>query len=356
MQKKEAVRAGLSLAREGEHSGDVLTCEPGVVASGEALDAFLQASEQIPGDIAGVIHDGGWSAHPAFGAPSLLFRLRGGGRVTQERLGAARRLDVTPELRRFPVPLVDIPGGRVAEIEAGRALVIRVSSWPGLLWANLLTLAPVLERELTGGWRGAARMAWASVRSGSRDPETVSLHLVRKEPGAVIEPGASVYGSWLAEGARVATGAVVRHSIVGPGAVVEAQALVVGSVLGARARVQRRGFVSYSLLEHEAVCGGTLQLSVLGSRSQLKVGALLQDQVLGSGVRVPVDGVRVEVPLGLLGCGLGAGSIIGAGVQVAAGRRIPPGVQVVAGPDQVVLRPEVPEGRYRIRDGSLEPC
>lgn len=358
-QAREARAAGLTVA-SGPSSSDVVSTTPGTVATAEALRRFVSATADLDGDVRGVLRApyDRWQRERAFGRPGFLVRLRGGGSVEDARVAAAREVVVPVEGRTFDVPLLDQVGGRVVSVDGSVAAVVRLGSWAGLLWANLLGLAPALIRELPGSRLQAPfRVGMAALRTGSLQPDRIGEGLVRRGRRVRVHPAATVEGSWLGDGVVIDAGAVVRHTILGAGARVEAQGLCIGSVLGEGAIVQRRGFVSFGVLDREAVCGGTLQLGYLRPRAQLKVGALLLDQVLGGAVRVRVGDRLEEAPLGVLGAALGPRAMVGARVTVAAGRVVPPDCAVVAGDGSLLLRPDVVSaGRHRVVDGALQPC
>jgi hypothetical protein len=352
----EAGRAGL---REGE-GPDVVTLEAGCVATAAALRAFVAQTAGLPGDVVAVVseHPAAVAAAPALGGPARLVRLRGGGPASPERLARAAVVTLPARWRVRELALLDRVDSRRVPLASAPELVVRISAWPGLLWANLLALPDALAAALPGSALTAPfRVALAALRAGSWQPEAIGARLVRRAAGARVHPSATVEGSWLMEGAYVDAGAVVRHAILGPGAVVEPQGLVIGAVLGPGARVQRRGFVTFGVVDAAGVVGGALQLGLVGPSAQLKIGGILLDQHLSGPVRVRSGDGLVDAPLGLIGAALGARAMVGAGVAVAAGRLVPPDVAIAAGADQVLLRCDVASpGPHRVRDGGLEPC
>ena len=58
------------------------------------------------------------------------------------------------------------------------------------------------------------------------------------------------------------------------------------------------------------------------------------DMNFGGLVQVLYNGVSKTAPLGLIGCSVGADTIIGLGVAVAAGRAVPSALKVVMHPNQ----------------------
>ena len=263
----------------------------------------------------------------------------------QTRLDAATLLTLDPRER---VLGAMAPGGE--ELALSDLLVLPVRSWLGLLWGNLLSLPPVLWRELLGS---GPQLIWHLLRAFLRaGPRRIPQGLSQ---GGSVHPDAIVEASLLMEGASVEAGAVVRGCILGPGSRVEPLAVVEGSVLGPQAVVQRQAMVKYSVLGPNAAVGGAMQLGVLGQASGLKRGSYCMDQKLGDApVCVPTRSGMAPVPLGMAGVCVGHGSLVGSGVWVAPGRSIPPGVSVVS--DRVLSRVQLPEtpGPYTVVDGRLE--
>ena len=80
------------------------------------------------------------------------------------------------------------------------------------------------------------------------------------------------------------------------------------------------------------------------------------DVSFGQRVSVSAAGKRFAAPLSMLGCCLGEGTTVGAGVAIAAGRCVPPNTQIVPGPSSTVTRiPEGISGLVVVQDGTLEP-
>jgi hypothetical protein len=352
-QRAEALLAGLT---EGP-SPDLVTLSPGALASAGALRRFVAASDGIAGDVVGELAEpmGSWGREEAFGEPALLVRLRGGGEAAPERLAAASRVVVPVDHRPFPVKLADSPGGRTAEIPVSDAVIVNASQWQGLLWANLLGLAPELLGKLLGPrWLAPIRVAWAWCRTWSSDPMVIAGALTRVGSGARIHPTAVVEACVVGDGVQIGPGAVVRFCVLGAGAVVEAQALAQFAVIGPGAHVQRQALAQFSVLHPGSAVAGAMQMGVLGPRATVKHGATLYDQHVDGAVRASVGGRLVPAPLGVLGVGVGADTMIASGVHVAAGRTLPPGLRVLPGPGEVLTRvPAGLSGTVELRDGAL---
>jgi hypothetical protein len=349
----EAHLAGL---RSGEGE-DVVTLSPGAVANAAALRAFVRASSAIPGDVVGRLAGpvGAFQERASFGASPRMIRLRGGGAVDEARVARASVIEVSTRFREFPVGLADVSGRREELLPVGEAVLVDAGHWASLLWANLLGLGPWLWAQLVGGpWVAPIRLSWALLRSRSLDPMIVAGSLNRVGRGAKIHPSAVVEGAFIGAGASIGPGAVVRGAVLGAGASVESQAEVSFSVLGPDALVQRKAMLRFGVVHPGATVGGSTQLGVLGPGAALKHLAALLDQNFGAPVSVIRDGRRVEAPLGMIGVGLGARSVLGAGVYVAPGRTVPPDL-VVAPPSSAVVRKIPPglRGAVGIVDGEL---
>ena len=157
--------------------------------------------------------------------------------------------------------------------------LISTHHWSGVLWANLLSLAPTLWRNLVGStphlwWK--LPLAWMKKRT--TDPYVLAGAFNKKGKGVVIHPSAIVEGCWLQDGVTIGPGAVVRGCVLGPESKVEAQALLTFSVLGRGAVIQRRGWAQFSVVHAGAAVGGAMQLGVLGPRVSFKHGSYLMDQ------------------------------------------------------------------------------
>jgi hypothetical protein len=336
----EAARIGLSAS---EGPGDRLTATPGGLATGAAMRAFLRAAQGVPGDVIGRL-DGAvapWCEEPAFGPPARLLLLRGGGEADPDRLARATEVAIPTAPRVFPIPTADAPGGGAVEVALADEVLVSAHHYAGLLWANLLGLAPTLYAQLLGPNQVLAgfRLLGAVLRARSLQPSLIAARLNRVEAGAFIHPAAVVEASWVGRGAQIGAGAVVRGCILGEGASVEPNSVLLGSVLGPNAHLQRMGWAHWSLFHPGAAHAGAMQLGVLGPGCSVKGGAYLLDQHPDGAVRASVAGRLVQAPLGLLGVGVGARCLIGSGVWVAPGRGLPPDGRATRGPQAVLAEP-----------------
>ncbi len=351
VQREEAAHAGLS---EGP-SNDRIFVDGGGIASGVALESFRRQTESIAGDVVGTLAAplGQWGACAALGGPVRLVRARGGGAFDADRAARATSVAITVVSRSFAVRVGDRPGGRALTLELGDAVLCPVGHWSGILWANLLSLGPMLWRRLLGPPPlAAARLGWAALSRLTVDRYRLARAVSVIERGASVHPSAVVEASWIGAGAVVGPQAVVRGCIVGPEANVEAHASIQGTVLGRGAVVQRQGWAWFSVLGDGAGVGGAMQLGVLAPGAQLKGGAYLMDQAIGGEVRVLRHDELLPAPLGMIGVGLGAGAIVGSGVWVAPGRSVPAGA-VLASTQGVVTRwPPPPDSGVRLLTAS----
>lgn len=352
--RRAFLAAGAGL--DGPDDGEALLLAAGAVASPRALRAVVAAGRAGGGDrrfvpggrAAGLVEAfRGERAWVAWLAP-------GGSGPLEARAAAAPTAELPAEERE--IPGFTLPDGPLCVADSW---VFPVGHWVELLWANLLALGPHLWGALVGG--GAwplVRLPWAAAKTLSLRPEHIAAALVSRGRGSFVHRRAVVEGVVLGEGARIGAGAVVRGSVLGPGAVVEELAIVEGAVLGAGARVQRQALAKYCVIEAGAAHAGIVQLGVVGRDAQVKMGATLMDMGLGQDVLVRVGGEPRRPPHGMCGVCVGPGAVVGSGVRVAPGRVLPPGVAILADPDQVLRRVDLPAGTPRavVRNGGLEPA
>ncbi len=343
-----AAAAGFEVLSEWRPGREALVVSDACALGPHALSAAWQAGREAGRDaritLGGRIGELLGLASLAGQGHGLAYLGAGGQAPVTQRFAEADPLILDPEER----PLGNMaPGGEALALSD--RVVLPVRNWLGLLWGNLLSLPPVLWRELLGS---GPLLLWRILRAVLRaGPRRVPQGLTR---GGRVHPSATVEASLLMEGAEVQAGAVVRGCILGPGARVEPLAVAEGCVLGPQAVVQRQALVKYSVLGREAAVGGAMQLGVLGHGAGLKRGSYGMDQKLGDApVRIPVRGELEPVPLGMAGVCVGHRSLIGSGVWVAPGRVIPQDTAVVG--DRVLARCERPDGvgPFRVHQGRL---
>ena len=331
-----------------------------VVVTKDAVIAFskLTGKEDIRFEPQGRL--GNFVNELAYGdeGPWLVF-LAPGGPVSMDRMSAARRVGVDPKEQLLEFQLSEAHHGASAvELPISDRLVMPTWHWSQLLWANLLGLGPFLWRGLLGRniIEVAFKTSFAALRAGSVRPLKLGAKLGHRGKGCRIHPSAVVEGCWLGNDVEIGANAVVRGCVLGNGAAVEDLAMVEFSVLDAGARVQRQAMVKFSTLGVGSAVGGLMQLGVLDQNAALKRTGVLMDISFGQGVSVNVGDTRYAAPLAMLGCCIGEGSTVGAGVAIAAGRCIPPDLTIVGGPATTVTRiPEGITGLVVVRDGTVKP-
>ncbi len=349
--------AGLSTAPP-QSGQPVLTLSPGTVATAGALRRFRKLCDGADTDRVGRLagEPGTYSDMPALGAPARLLWLARGGRWSQAACDQAQMVEVEAPHRPWKLPARDPESGEHAVIPMADAVLVNMAHWSGVLWANLLSLPPGLWGLLLG--KSPLRAAVSAVRGLARarsfQPDTLAQAASVVGRRARVHPTAVVEASYVAPGAEIGPGAIVRQSVVGPGAIIEPQAMLIASVMGPGARLRRRAWIKYAVLMDRAVHGGVAQLTVLGPDATTKGLSALMDQKLGGPVRVKREGGLHPVPLGFLGVGVGARTVVGSGVWVAAGRTLPPDKWVVRAADAVLSRPDEATTAVEVLDAPPE--
>jgi len=353
--KLAEVAADAGLAVRAPAAGeDIITLSPGSVATAGALRRFRRACAGATEDIVGRLSEpmGRYQDMPALGEPARLVFLSGGGDWSLERQSAATDRVLEAPHRPWQLPALDPETGEKAVIPMSDSVLVNMGHWSGVLWANLLSLAPGLWGLLIGKTpvRAALSAAKGLARARSLQPDLLAQSASVVARGARVHPSAVVEASYIGPGAEVGPGAIVRQSIVAAGAVIEPQAMLIASVMASGARVRRRAWIKYSVLMDDAVHGGVAQLGVLGPGATTKGLSALMDQRLGGPVRVKRAGGLHPVPLGFLGVGVGARTVVGSGVWVAAGRTLPPDKWVVRSAETVLASPDAPSTAVDVLD------
>jgi len=282
--------------------------------------------------------------------------------VSIERFNSAKVVEVDVKTHPIAMPAPqDGVGVTLVSLPITDAVVLPMGHWSQTLWTNLLALAPYLWRELVGDniITMIVRLAKAALFSFSTDPSKLIRRFVQKGKGCKIHPSAVVEGCILGDDVRIGANAVVRGCVLRDGVRIEELAIVEASVLSVGAVVQRQAMVKYSVLDEGAAVAGVVQLGVVGVNASVKRGAYLMDMNFGGPVQVKCDGESMNAPLGLIGCGIGEGAVIGLGVAVAAGRWIPQNIKVVMNPDHMLRSLTLPKIEssnselYSIHKGKL---
>ena len=341
-------------ARDRLHVGEALHFPANLAFSDAAVTRVLREARACGDDVRVILESPVLSHIAALTGEHPVFHYQ---RSPSSPSAAAQEHTQRILVKETTLPGFNLPTGPLTVVDEW---AIPVGHWAQLLWANLLGLGPALWQALGAGVTGAARLTWAAMYSGSLAPYRMAQHVNTFGKGCQVHPNATVEGSVIGAGVHIGAGAVVRGCIVGEGAHIEDLALVEGSVLGARACVQRLAMVKYSLVEDRAFAAGIQQLAVIGAGATVKHGAVLMDQAFGRAVRVRVPRRKGEdlgedlgedigedlrdAPHGMIGVCVGPGAVIGSGVRIAAGRTVAPGLTLVADPDTIVSRTDLPAG------------
>ena len=295
----------------------------------------------------------GWTAYPAW--------VVHGPDVDLEDLEAAppQVIDPREDVRRVEdVPKVFAPDG-VMKFAVTARVAIRLEHWVHVLRANQLAmLAAMGELKERPWWRNALAIASVAIRSFPPNEARVMRALVRRGRGVKIHPSAVVEASVLGDGARVGANAVVRGSVLGAGAVVAEGAFVEMSVIGEKAHVTKHVICSFNVLHPGAVIGlGIHQMSVVGRDAFIAGDVRMLDFKFDGEITVEHRGKIASVGSRFLGCAVGHGAMIGAGVTVQHGRAIPNGARLIGDPGRIARKfaASEPGDVLVIRDGVAMP-
>jgi mannose-1-phosphate guanylyltransferase/phosphomannomutase len=171
----------------------------------------------------------------------------------------------------------------------------RPYDWSRQVFPDLLKRGlPVYGYVLDGYWSDLGTIS--SYRRGQRDALDGRIHLTL--PGEMLGPHV-----WVGKDARIAPGAILEGTVlVGAGSHIEPKARVLaGSVIGERSVIR---------------AGAVIQGATIGSGCEIGPDAVLQDCVLDEAVTVGAD------------CRVSEGAIIGCGCRLASGVRLDPGQRV----------------------------
>jgi len=323
-----ASKAGVRLVEKIVPGVETLVIEGGVGIRPETLKLLLKAGREAGVDsrltIGGDVGEFVDKAVLGLADTSAFYLVKSGTNDFEQRMSAGVSKTVVP--KESHLEIADGLDWIVSD-----HILAPIRHWNTLLWVNLLGLGPRLWGacvQRPAAW-GALRCAWAGLTKLSWSVEALSSALTSKGTGVRVHKSAVVEGCILGDGVTIGPNAVVRGTIVGKGSVIEAQALVEGSVLGSKVLVQRQAMLKYSVVEPEGCVAGTVQLSVLGSKSSIKAGSFTMDQSLAGQVCILVGGEKVPAPKNMSGACLGESTTIGSGVWIAPGRAIGPGLNVV---------------------------
>jgi len=156
---------------------------------------------------------------------------------------------------------------------------------------------PALIRDRIPAFGWIARAYWRDIGTPASYREAQLDLLARRVRTPLAPAGRETRGSWIADDARVASGARIEPpSVIGPGAEVAARAQVgPGTVIGARCRIGAGARVDGAVLweDVEVGAGATLRQcvaaagAVIGARARIGPGVTLE-----AGARVPDEARR----------------------------------------------------------------
>ncbi|MBZ0253467.1 MAG: hypothetical protein K8I02_09020, partial [Candidatus Methylomirabilis sp.] len=255
-----------------------------------------------------------------------------GGALGREALEAAPRTTlaigekvITPE--NYEILGHEGVGDRPAITREG---VAHVTHWSHLLTANQMGLA---QRFLDFDAGKLAFYLWRLLTAFPWGKHRILRRVSRIGRGCDIHPTARVEASILGDGVKVGPYCWIFGSVIGAGTKVDAQSSVVSSVIGERCVISFRTAVSVSVLYPRSMASmPAMQLTVLGRQAVQLAYGLMMDVVDPFGrkqVGVKHEGKVVPSGQYFLGCALGHGATLGAGVWVRAGNEIPNGAFLV---------------------------
>ncbi len=273
-------------------------------------------------------------------------------------------VDPREQVREIPVPRAYADPGKETLTAAGSArMAMHLRHRTHRLQANRDWLGGEFVRNVgaTPKWKLALKYLWQRFRPGPR-------RLFSKiGKGCTIHPTAIIEASKLGPGCDIGAHAIVRAAVLGAGVRVEDGTHVQLSVVEDKAVIGRQtSLFSCLVMEGAHSTQQMMQMSAIGRHSATTRASWFMDVRFGEG------NVRVEAPPGeeglldsgnrFLGCDLGHGTIVGAGVLIAPGRMVPSNAKVIADPRAVASRLELGDlpmtdaggAVLIVRDGRLE--
>jgi len=270
-------------------------------------------------------------------------------RLVGLRWGEATRPVMVPPLGltgRGPLP-GPFGQGQVVDWAIDLRTAVTVRHWVHLLRAHLAALGVEI-------WTGLTLRPHALLWTWLRYPLRRHLSVVGR--GCKIHPSASLEGCIVEDGASIGAFSHLQACHVGKGAIVEDHVTARLSSVGAGAHLSNYSMFNMSVLGERSSCGHIgAQASVIGRDTFVSTFATLQDLNLRGNVKVWMDGGLRDVGIPFLGCAVGHGVKIGAGVSLAPGRAVPSGVSLVAEGAVSRLPRDLAPGSYRVVNGQILP-
>lgn len=220
-----------------------------------------------------------------------------------------------------------VPKG-VYNVPVTRRVIIQIEHWANLWACNIIALL-VRIAELKQDKARQFRLAASTFSTNQWRISSRNVQVGRKSD---IHPTAYVENSIIGEGVEVGAHTVVRGAVVGDGSVINNNCTVSYSVLGENSQLRDGVNITYSVLFPGAFTTCSfLNCSVMGRDSFLPVSSVLTDFRLdGKCVTVMKEGKVLDSGQRFLGCCLGHGVYIGAGVILPPGREVPNGTRLLS--------------------------
>ncbi|MEM0053584.1 MAG: DapH/DapD/GlmU-related protein [Nitrososphaeria archaeon] len=224
----------------------------------------------------------------------------------------------------FPNHMVQ-GGAYVAPIT--RKVIVQIEHWANLWACNIAALLANIA-ELKHNRFTQLRLAVSAL---STNQWRVSSKNVQIGKRCDIHPTSYLENSVIGDNVEIGAHSIVRGSMIGDKSVIHNNCTVVYSVLGEGSQLRDGANVTYSLLFPGAFTTSSfINASVMGRNSFFPVGSVLADfRVDGKHVTVSKNGKIIDSGQTFLGCCLGHGAYVGAGVVIAPGREIPNDVKLL---------------------------
>ncbi len=266
-----------------------------------------------------------------------------------ERLFAAAdpvRARFTEKVLQIPIP-ANIMGQPHLAHPLTSSVVMELSSWVHVLWANQLSIQirwveTVLDHKL---WAGHKLLLASAAGLLSGRPGWPALkwalasRLNRIGRGCDIHPTARVEFSQLGDGVRVGANALVQGCLVDDGVTIEERACVQYSVVGQGCFVSKNSVLVLCAGYPEGdLCGNGTQVSLFGRKVAVTSWFRIIDVKARGAVKVEHEGELRSTGTNFLGVCFGHGAYGGMDATVQAGRAIPNGAVLVKDPGQVLRR------------------
>jgi len=208
-----------------------------------------------------------------------------------------------------------------------RKVIVQIEHWANL-WACNIAALPTRIAELKHDKFRQLRLAASAL---STNQWRVSSKNVQIGKGCDIHPTAYIENSVVGDGVEIGARSVIRGSMIVDKSIISNNCTVAYSVLGEECQLRDGVNVTYSLLFPGAFTTCSfLNSSVMGRNSFLPVCSVLTDfRFDGRCVTVIKNGKIVNSGQRFLGCCLGHGAYVAAGITIPPGREISNGARLL---------------------------